>query len=112
MGGARVLGRVALMAVLAFGLAVCGRGEPNGFQEVCDHISAAQHAMDDNDVDKAKDEIGSAASWSEAAVEDTSGADRTALEKVLGAMQQARGELDQVQARTALQRADQLCSED
>jgi hypothetical protein len=110
MGGTRVWGRVTWAALLACGSTACGGGDkPEGFQQVCDHISAAQDAMDDNNVDKAKDEIGSAVSWSEAAVEDTKGADRKALEKVLGALQQARGELDQIQARAALQRADQLC---
>ena len=100
----------AVALVLAVAVTACGGGKPEGFEQVCDHISAAQDAMNDNDVDKAKDEIGNAASWSEAAVEDTSGADRVALERVLGALQQARGELDQVQAVTALRRADQLCS--
>lgn len=99
------------MVVLAGALAACGGGgKPEGFEQVCDHISAAQDAIEDHNEDKAKDEISTALDWSEAAVEDTSGADRAALERVLGAIQQATGELDQIQARTALRRADRLCS--
>jgi hypothetical protein len=110
----RSLWRTVLVAAVAVGTAVvsaCGGGSdwPEGLQQVCDHISAAQSAIDNHDTKKAADEVENAEGWGDAAIEDTSGKDREVAVVVLSWLA-VGADLDSQAARAALRNADQQCS--
>jgi hypothetical protein len=102
---------VAAVAVGTALASACGGGNrwPEGLQQVCDHLSAAQSAVDDHDMKKAADEVETAQGWGEAAIEDTSGKDRQVAEAVLLWVPYG-ADMGGWAARTALRKAIEQCS--
>jgi hypothetical protein len=98
------------VAVLVMTSACSGGDKPEGFQKMCDHIEAAQSAVQDEDFAKARDEIVTAYDWSEAAVEDTEGADRQAVEAIFRSLEIARGDPSADAPARALADAAEKCS--
>jgi hypothetical protein len=99
----------SIVAVLAM-TSACSGDKPEGFQKMCDHIAAAQAAVQDHDFATARAEIVHAYDWSEAAVEDTEGADRQAVEAIFRFLEIARGDPSADAPAKALADAAERCS--
>ena len=107
---ARAAALSACIVIVLTTTAACSQDKPEGFQKMCDHIAAAQSAAQDHDFAKARDEIVTAYDWSEAAVEDTSGADRQAVEAIFRSLEIARGDPAAEAPARALADAVEKCS--
>ena len=100
----------ACIAVVFAMTAACSQDKPEGFQRMCDHISAADSAVQKHDFADARDEIQQAFGWSEAAVEDTGGADRNAVDAVISSLIRADGDPSADATARALTDAADKCS--